>query len=127
MPGIYDQPVVVLHRGAGPEQVLLRGRLYVVREMLARWVEASGWRWVAPVEAYAGAGVRAGAGGGGWQVPDVLPRRQPAGRPAVTGAADREVWRVAAAAGRNSAVLVFDLCHRPDESRWSATRVEEDQ
>ncbi|MEN3359829.1 MAG: hypothetical protein V7637_3811 [Mycobacteriales bacterium] len=125
MPGIHDEPVEVVRRGGGPEQFLLRGRLYVVREVLARWVEPSGWRWAAPVQAFAGAGAPAG---GGWQVPGVLPRRQPAGRNSVAGATDREVWRVAAAAGRNSAVLVFDLCHSGEESRWSATRViEEDQ
>ncbi|HVQ92111.1 MAG TPA: DUF6504 family protein [Mycobacteriales bacterium] len=136
MPGIHDEPVEVVRRGAAPEQFLLRARLYVVREVLARWVEPSRWRWAAPVQAYAGAsapvggsagGGSAGSGPGGWQVPDVLPRRQPAGRSAVVGAADREVWRVAAAAGRNSAVLVFDLCHDREESRWLATRVEEDQ
>jgi hypothetical protein len=61
----------------------------------------------------------------------VLPRRQPAGRSTVTDPAvddaDREVWRVAAAAGRTAAVQVFDLCRCREESRWTATRVEEDQ
>lgn len=39
----YDEPVEVRRRDDVPEQFLWRGRLYAVRAVLARWVEAGGW------------------------------------------------------------------------------------
>jgi hypothetical protein len=132
MPGIHDEPVEVACRADEPEQFLLCGRLYVVRGVLARWVEPSSWRWAAPADevplAVVGASTGGSAAAGGWRVPSALPRRQPAGRSTATDTdADREVWRVAAAAGRTAAVQVFDLCRSRVEARWTATRVEEDQ
>jgi hypothetical protein len=131
MLGIHDEPVDVVRRGDTPEQFLLRGRLYVVRGVLAHWVEPSGWRWTAPVwpasaedGACVGAAVGAAAAAGG---PAVLPRRQPAGRAVVADAADRELWRVAAAAGRSAPMQVFDLCRSHQESRWTVTRLEESE
>ncbi len=43
---IHDRPadpVEVRRRDDGPEQFLWRGRLYVVRAVLARWTESGGW------------------------------------------------------------------------------------
>src|SRR5690349_4848594 len=130
MPAIHDEPVEVARRADEPEQFLLHGRLYVVRGVLARWVEPNGWRWPAPAEsALAGAGAAGGGStsAGAWRIPAVLPRRQPAGRSVAAVDGDREVWRVAAAAGRTAAVQVFDLCRGRADARWTATRVEEDQ
>jgi Domain of unknown function (DUF6504) len=135
MLGIHDEPVDVLRRGDAPEQFLLRGRLYVVRGVLAHWVEPSGWRWAAPVwsapadEAVCvGAAVGPAAGlGPAVGAPAVLPRRQPAGRAVVADVADRELWRVAAAAGQNAPMQVFDLCCSHEESRWTVTRLEESE
>jgi hypothetical protein len=199
MLAIHDEPVEVLSRGDTPEQFLLRGRLYVVRGVLAHWVEPGGWRWAAPswpaadpvaagvgaaaavgaaagppagarpaprspaaepvgVGVSVGAAVGAGAGHGAGAtpaptspaagsagavgaaaggaaggpaaipgIPAVLPRRQPAGRATVAEAGDRELWRVAAAAGRSAPAHVFDLCRCPAESRWTATRLEESE
>jgi hypothetical protein len=41
--------------------------------------------------------------------------------------ADRDVWRVVAAAGKSDRPRVFDLCREPDaeRTRWTATLVEE--
>jgi hypothetical protein len=131
MLGIHDEPVDVLRQGDAPEQFLLRGRLYVVRGVLAHWVEPTGWRWPAPARpvpveegACVGAAVGPAAGSG---VPAVLPRRQPPGRAVVADVVDRELWRVAAAAGRSAPMQVFDLCRSRVEARWTATRLEESE
>jgi hypothetical protein len=129
MLGIHDEPVDVVWRGDTPEQFLLRDRLYVVRGVLAHWVEPGGWRWTAPTwpapaeePACVGAAVGAAAGP---DVPAVLPRRQPAGRAVVADVSDRELWRVAAAAGRSAPMQVFDLCRSREHARWTVTRLEE--
>ncbi|NHC12316.1 DUF6504 family protein [Motilibacter deserti] len=43
----YDDPVDVRRRDDAPEQFLWRGKLYVVRDVLAHWVETGAW-WRAP-------------------------------------------------------------------------------
>jgi hypothetical protein len=43
----YDDPVDVRREDERPGQFLWRGRLYVVRGILAHWVEAGRW-WAAP-------------------------------------------------------------------------------
>jgi hypothetical protein len=47
MTRLHADPVEVQHRdtrlGPEPAQFLWRGRLYVVREVLARWTESGGW------------------------------------------------------------------------------------
>jgi hypothetical protein len=93
---------------------LLRGRLYVVRSVLARWTEPGGWRWSGPGRA---AAVPIGAGAGGIAVIDSVP----------VDLADRELWRVEAAAGMSARLEVFDLCRdvAADPPRWTATLVEE--
>jgi Family of unknown function (DUF6504) len=111
MLAIRDEPVEVVRRDDRPEQFLLRDRLYVVRGVLAHWVEPTARRWAAPA----------------------LPRRQPAGPPAAVRSApaepvptDRELWRVAAAAGRSAIPEYFDLCLSEQRPRWTATRLDED-
>ncbi len=112
---VHEEPVDVARTGDDPEQFLLYGRLHVVRAVLARWVEPGGWRWsgpgqIAPVPA-AGAGVA---------VIHSVP----------VDLADRELWRVEAAAGMAARPQVFDLCRDTATApsappRWTATLVEE--
>jgi hypothetical protein len=127
MRSVHEEPVEVARAGDSPEQFLLHGRLHVVRAVLARWVEPGGWRWsgpgrVAPVAAGGGGG---GGGGGGASVaaPPVI-------HSVPVDLADRELWRVEAAAGRAARLQVFDLCldtatAPPAPPRWTATLVEE--
>jgi hypothetical protein len=121
---VHEEPVEVARRGEPPEQFLLHDRLYLVRSVLARWVEPGGWRWSGPGRVRP---LPAAVGGG----PDGA-AEAPAGRPPVIHSvpvdlADRELWRVEAAPGREARPAVFDLCRdRTDErARWTATLVEE--
>jgi len=118
MRAVHEEPVEVARSGDSPEQFLLHDRLYVVRAVLARWVEPGGWRWSGPGSA-APVSVAVGAGSGA-AAPPVI-HSVPVDLP------DRELWRVEAAAGRSARPEVFDLCHDgdPERSRWTATVVEE--
>ncbi len=114
MPMVHEQPVDVASHGDAPEQFLLDGRLHAVRAVLARWTEPGGWRWSGP----------------GQVVP--VPVGSPAGGVAVIHSvpvdlADRELWRVEAAAGMTARPQVFDLCRDTgaEPPRWTATLVEE--
>ena len=85
---------------APPAQFLWRGRLYLVREVLAHWVELGTW-WTAraPRTSSAPSGpTAAGADAAG-----------PRSVSADVGAVEREVWRVEAASGRTAQVGVYDL------------------
>ncbi|HET7399330.1 MAG TPA: DUF6504 family protein [Intrasporangium sp.] len=92
-----------------PEAFLWRGRLYVVREVLAQWRERRAW-WrdaVDDPDREAGAGV------------DGL----------AAASAEQQVWRVEASPGWSFAPGVYDLAHvlvpgdsGPDE-RWSLLHV----
>jgi hypothetical protein len=85
-----NAPVDVAPTSAAPapEQFLWRGRLYSVRTVLAHWVEGRAW----------------------WRM------RGPDGLPAVAEAAELEVWRVEAQAGRSRSSGVYDLGN--DGGRW---------
>jgi hypothetical protein len=119
----YDEPIDVQARPGGPDEperptaFVWRGRLYVVRGVLAHWYERRAWwRDTASLTLL---GLRADAGG-------------TAGAPGVAGAAtaqgtvaaraatsalpdagERQVWRVEAAAGRSSPLGVYELVHDP--------------
>lgn len=82
----YDDPVEVRRRDEEPGEFLWRGRLYVVRGVLAHWVETGAW-WLA---ATSGANALAPE----TEVP--------------TG--EREVWRVEASRGQAYGSGVYDLC-----------------
>jgi hypothetical protein len=112
---VLEEQIEVARSGDTPEQFLLRDRLYLVRSVLARWTEPGGWRWSGPGRA---AAVPSGA--------------DPAGVVAVINSvpvdlADRELWRVEAAAGMSARLEVFDLCRdiAAGRPRWTATLVEE--
>jgi Family of unknown function (DUF6504) len=104
--------------GAGPEgltsealgapaQFLWRGRLYLVRDVLAHWVELGAW-WSLPRRAGVPArvaGPRYDDGPG----PDAADEPPPRSVAVDVGAVEREVWRVEAAPGRSSSPGVYDL------------------
>lgn len=76
-----------------PAQFLWRGRLYVVRAVVAHWIESATW-W--------GGSRRALEGG--------IP------------AHEHEVWRVEAQAGRSSGTGVYDLRRDLAADRWVLAR-----
>ena len=77
-----------------PDQFLWRGRLYVVRGVLAHWVEVGAW----------------------WRA------RLPDGLPAQIDASGHEVWRVEAGAGRASPAGVYDLRYDEAAASWTLAR-----
>ena len=117
----YDDPVEVRRRDDEPAEFLWRDRLWVVRAILARWVETGAW-WQAAVP----------AGGPGIPGTTISPRaRSGRGTSRIAGSTDgssvqaldsaplsveRELWRVEATRGRLHGMGVFDLCFD-----WSAT------
>lgn len=146
MTRLHADPVEVQRHdtGSGPDpaQFLWRGRLYVVREVLARWTESGSW-WRAPA-------VRALTSGEGASPPavDPLETAPPAsplvpssmgaqrawGEPAPdVGAAvsglsgvddgERSWWRVEAGRGRAAGTGVYDLCLVEADGTWSLARV----
>ncbi len=110
---VLEEQVEVARTAGDPEMFLLRGRLYAVRSVLARWREPGGWRWSGPGRA----GATPAGAGGGMAVIHSVP----------VELADRELWRVEAAAGMSARVEVFDLCRdvAAGPPRWTATLVEE--
>jgi hypothetical protein len=79
---------------AGPERFVWRGRLYVVRAVLAHWVEVGAW-WL---------------------------QRDREGLPTRSDAASRHVWRVAAQSGRSGGEGVYDLAYDESEEAWRLAR-----
>jgi hypothetical protein len=133
---------------APPAQFLWRGRLYLVREVLAHWVElgtwwstrgaraprrpvltsggpASGVASAAPSDAAPSDAADSGTG-----TPGIAASTRSVA--AAVGAVEREVWRVEAAAGLSAVIGVYDLVRdvaaadprggppRPD--RWRLAR-----
>jgi Domain of unknown function (DUF6504) len=122
---VLEEQIEVRRSSGAPEQFLLRDRLYVVRAVLAHWTEPGGWRWSGPGRFAAVAGPP-GAGSA------PVGAAGPAGAVSVINSvpvdlADRELWRVEAAAGMSARLEVFDLCRdiAAERPRWTATLVEE--
>jgi hypothetical protein len=134
----YDDPVEVrrgMVRGAqgpveGPEQFLWRGRLWKVADVLARWVETGPWWQSAEADAVRGTDEPARA-----DQADQADRADRADRsgegstlvapPAVDLLAEREFWRVEAAAGRHAARDgrgIFDLVFDWADGTWQLAR-----
>jgi hypothetical protein len=111
----YAEGVDVQRRDDAPAQFLWRGRLYVVRAVLAHWLEAGvWWRGQEALSLLAGDGDN-GAGTGA------------TGRAAgpAAGEAEREFWRVEAGAGLASGAGVYDLCFDWSTGHWHLIRVED--
>jgi hypothetical protein len=87
-----------------PEAFIWRGRLYVVRGVLAQWRERRAW-WHDALEA---------------DETQVRP-----GETLVAAASEQHVWRVEASPGWSFAPGVYDLAHdeSPRGDRWSLVRV----
>ena len=91
--------------GPVPDQFLWRGRLYLVRDVLARWTESGSW--------WRGTAVRALA----------------TGATSPEGLDDKESqwWRVEADSGRLAALTagpgVYDLCFEERSAAWTLKRV----
>jgi hypothetical protein len=93
----YGEPIDVHRRDDEPAEFLWRGRLYVVRAVLARWVETAAW-WQAATPTTAGSSALA------------------LGPDSAALSLERELWRVEASRGRVHGTGVFDLCFD-----WSST------
>ena len=114
MSRLHADPVDVRIRAAEsgpvPDQFRWHGRLYLVREVLARWTESGSW--------WRGTAVRALTTG--------VDASQEQTSVAVD---DRETqwWRVEADSGRLAALSggsgVYDLCFEESTSSWSLKRV----
>ncbi len=141
MSRLHTDPVEVRRSDDEPAQFLWRGRLYVVREVLARWTEAGGWWRAAAVSALvtgdASDPADAAASPAPLETAPVPPSPKWAqrawGEPAPdVGAAvgpagiddgERDWWRVEAAAGASSGSGVYDLCLDSARGTWSLARV----
>ncbi len=136
MTRLHTDPVEVRTRDDAPEQFLWRGRLYVVREVLARWTESGSWWQGAAVAALhtGDSSVLApvpletsplppspewGQRAWGEPAPDVGTSVGPA------GIDDREQdwFRVEAGQGRDAGTGVYDLSHSWSTGGWSLARV----
>jgi hypothetical protein len=102
----YGDPIEV-RSGSGPEQFLWRGRLYVVRSVLAHWIEVGPWWHFASVLDLERAGTD--------RIPEGTQPRSAA------ESAEREVWRVEATSGRAIAPGIYDLC-RDGAVDWCLVR-----
>jgi hypothetical protein len=122
----YDEPVDVQVRPGTPDEpdeptaFVWHGRLYVVRGVQAHWYERRAW-WrdtasLTLLGLRADGAVQDRADGAVQEAGAATAQGTVAG-PAATsllsGAGEREVWRVEAAAGRSSPVGVYELVRDP--------------
>ena len=135
MTRLHADAVEVQRRDDEPAQFLWRGRLYVVREVLARWTESGGWWRAAAVQSLS-AGDTAGdvapletapipssakwaQRAWGEPAPDVAASVGPAG----VDDGEQDWFRVEAGAGRAASTGVYDLCFSWSTGAWSLARV----
>lgn len=106
----YDEPVEVrkglVAGGEAPEQFVWRGRLWVVRVVLAYWVETGAW-WTRAATHTAALSAESGH-------PDHLDHPETG----VDLLAEQEVWRVEAGRGRQARAGVFDLAFDWGGGAW---------
>jgi hypothetical protein len=106
-----------------PSEFLWRDRLYLVRAVLAHWVQAAAW-WrtaadIDPVLVPVPTAPRWGQPAWGEPAPDL-------GAVAAVGDVDdreREFWRVEAGCGRLGGTGVYDLCFDWSAGGWTVARV----
>jgi hypothetical protein len=99
---LHSDVVEVVRRHDEPAQFLWRSRLYVVREVLARWTESGGW--------WRGGAGPALSGGDGLS-------------PASIDDGEQDWFRVEAGAGRAAGTGIYDLCFDWSTGGWSLARV----
>lgn len=111
----HADTVEVRRRDDEPEQFLWRERLYVVRQVLAHWVESGQW-WSAASGAalLAGEHVAVGSEPG---------RAGSATAPAQLDDGERDMWRVEASAGQFAGTGVYDLCFDWSRGGWRLVRI----
>lgn len=99
----YDEPIHVRRAEptSAPEQFVWRGRLWLVRDVVTRWLETGAW-WDSPL-------VRSARGD---DVGQALPAEDS------DLLAEHEVWRVLAAAGASGSPGVYELDHARDTGGW---------
>lgn len=112
MSRLHTDVVEVSRRDDEPAQFLWRGRLYVVREVLARWTESGGW--------WRSAAVQAVADGDGAPADPLAPLVT---APASIDDDEQDWFRVEAGAGRSAGTGVYDLCFHWSTGGWSLARV----
>jgi len=140
MSRLHTDPVEVRRQDDEPAQFLWHGRLYVVREVLARWTETGQW-WRAPGVAVLSSGEASGAASAGGPAPlrtapipfspkwaqrawgEPAPDVGAATGPAGVDDGEQEWWRVEAAAGSSAPTGVYDLCFDWSRGGWSLARV----
>lgn len=122
---------------AVPVAFLWRDRLYVVQEVLGHWYERRMWWRETAASALLGlrsdvdvAAQGAATSGGGDRTATALALETPPAPRSPTEPAEREVWRVEAAAGRSSPVGVYDLVHdpgpgTPQTDTWRLVRLDD--
>ena len=108
MSRLHADAVEVQRRDDEPAQFLWRGRLYVVREVLARWTESGGWWRTAAVQALSSGG------------PDGT---DASAGPVAVDDGEQDWFRVEAGAGRSAGTGVYDLCFSWSSGCWSLARV----
>ena len=142
----YDDPIDVQARPGAPDEpeqptaFVWRGRLYVVRGVLAHWYERRAWwRDTASLTLLGlraddlradGAGTRGtGAQGAAGAATEQGTAAARAATSVLPDAGERQVWRVEAAAGRSSPVGVYDLVHDPggggEPDRWRLVHLDD--
>ncbi|MDI2126170.1 DUF6504 family protein [Yinghuangia seranimata] len=130
----HIDPVEVLRSGGEPARFLWHDRLYVVREVLDHWVENEEWWQAGAAPGSAARRNRLEAAGYGGATANNTNNTNAMGigmahttnaagatATATLPAAEREVWRVEASAGRCAPLGVFDLRLDPAGS-WTLAR-----
>ncbi len=119
MPKRYDDLVEVRRRDDVPAEFLWRGRLYVVRDVLAHWIETDAW-WQSP----AARAVYGQSDGAAECSPDAQKDGPASGDVALAlgEGGEREVWQVEASAGRFQGVGVYDLSFDWTAGVWALVR-----
>lgn len=111
--GAAAAPAAGPEAAEAPAQFLWRGRLYVVRAVLAHWIELGSW-WTAPARPARRTRLAERPGPDRSDVDADAHHEQGPDRRSVAldvGAVERAVWRVEARAGRSSLTGVYDLVH----------------
>ena len=137
MSRLHTDVVEVQRHDDVPAQFLWRGRLYVVREVLARWTESGGWWRAAAVQSLNDGDAGADSAGVPLETAPLPPSPKWAQRawgepapdvdtsvgPAGVDDGEQDWFRVEAGAGRSAGTGVYDLCFSWSTGRWSLARV----